>query len=596
MAQNIPKVTVSIQGQDKPVVYRNLVVNQVVAGHHQFSFIWNVGEIKHDAGSQLDVVKNTIGATVSIQMGDNMFTGLITQVTIQEETGNSQAFTIKGQSLTIFLDDVPRSASYYKKNLQKIIKTTLEGVPSNVMKSTISPADTEDKHYVVQYNETDFQFITRMATRFGEWFYYDGTELHFGKAGDSGATLKSGSDLTNYVVQANIKPSKYGIYSYDYHKGERINKELSSFSSDVKNDFSTAAADKSKEVYTRADDRPMHGFITSNKKMLDATVELENKRLSAQLLTAHGESKNSALKAGCKFVVETVNGNYDYIATSVIHSSQVTGHYENSFIAVPASVPVPPYTDPLVYRDAGPQTAVVKENYDKDGIGRIKVHFNWQKSSEMSPWIRVTTLHSGNEKGMFFIPEKDEEVLVDFESGDVEKPFVTGAVYHGGSKSGKEDKDNNFKIIKTKSGNTITFDDKEGSIKVVDKKGSSVYIKGDNTIEVTSQSKVTVNSSDIELNADNNITLNAQKDIILNANGEISAIALKDVKISSSTEKTTLEALQDVSIKSSTGAVKVDAMTDFKAVGVVSASIEGLQLDLKGTAMANLQAALVKIN
>lgn len=595
MAQNIPKVSVSIQGQDKPIVYRNLVVNQAVCAHHQFSFIWNVGSLLHDAGSQLDIVKNTIGATVSIQIGDNLFSGIITQVTVHEETGSSQAFTIKGQSLTIFLDDVPRSASYYKKNLQKIVKACLEGIPDNVMKSSVTPQDTEDKHYVTQYNETDFQFLKRLATRYGEWFYYDGTQLVFGKPGDSEATLKSGSNLTSYVIQANIKPSKYALFSYDHHKGESIKKELSSLSSSVKNDFSGAAADKSKEVYTRADDRPMHSYLTSNKKMLDAAVELENNRIAAQLLYARGESKHDALRPGYKFVVETANGNYDYIATTVNHMSNVAGHYENSFIAVPSTVKVPPYTDPQVFREAGPQTAIVKENFDKDGVGRIKVHFTWQKSSDMTPWVRITTAHAGNEKGMHFIPEVDEEVLVDFEGGDVEKPFVIGSVYHGGAKSGKEDKDNTIKMIMTKSGNSLVFNDEEGSITIVDKKGSTIYIKGDDTIEVTSKKKITVNSKDIEVNADNNITFNAKKDIVLNAQGEIKATAMKDVKVASSSGKVAIEGMQDVSVKS-TMAVKIEATTEFKAKGTVGATVEGLKLDLKGTAMASLQAALVKIN
>jgi type VI secretion system secreted protein VgrG len=595
MAQNIPKVTISIQGQDKPLVYRNLVLNQVVCGHHHFSFIWNVGNLIHDGGSQLNIVKNTIGATVSIQIDDNLFSGIITQITVQEETGSSQAFTIKGQSLTVFLDDAPRSASYYKKNLQKIVKSSFEGVPDNVMKTSVSPQDTEEKHYVVQYNETDFQFLQRLAIRYGEWFYYDGKQLVFGKPGDSEAVLKSGSNLTSYVIQANIKPSKVTVFGYDHHKGEAINKELTGLKSDVKNDFSSAAADKSKEIYTRADDRPMHSFLTSNKKMLDAVVELENNRVAAQLLNARGESKHSALRPGYKFVVETANGNYDYIATTVNHMSNVAGHYENSFIAVPATVKVPPYTNPQVYRDAGPQTAVVKENHDKDGGGRVKVHFPWQKSSEMTPWVRITTAHAGKDKGMHFIPEVDEEVLVDFEGGDIEKPFITGSVYHGNAKSGKGDKDNTIKMLMTKSGNAIIFNDEEGSIKILDKKGSTIYIKGDDTIEVTSKKKVTVNSKDVEVNADNNITLNAKKDIVLNAQGAIKATAMKDVKIASSTDKVAIEGMQDVSVKS-TMAVKIEATTEFKAKGTVGATVEGLKLDLKGTAMASLQAALVKIN
>ncbi|MBL0053064.1 MAG: hypothetical protein IPP29_16915 [Bacteroidetes bacterium] len=63
-----------------------------------------------------------------------------------------------------------------------------------------------------------------------------------------------------------MQPNKFSYKSYDYHKGEPINKELSSFSGSVKNDFSTAVASKSSEIYSRADDRPMHNFNLANKK------------------------------------------------------------------------------------------------------------------------------------------------------------------------------------------------------------------------------------------------------------------------------------------------------------------------------------------
>jgi hypothetical protein len=70
---------------------------------------------------------------------------------------------------------------------------------------------------------------------------------------------------------------------------------------------------------------------------------------------------------------------------------------------------------------------------------------------------------------------------------------------------------------------------------------------------------------------------------------------MKDINIASSTDKVAVEGAQDVSVKSKMG-VKIDAMTEFKAKGTAGASVEGLKLDLKGSAMASLQAALVKIN
>ncbi|WP_282057310.1 phage baseplate assembly protein V, partial [Maribacter luteus] len=73
----------------------------------------------------------------------------------------------------------------------------------------------------------------------------------------------------------------------------------------------------------------------------------------------------------------------------------------------------------------GAQRGWVLDNADPNGLGRIKVQFPWQKPMGTStPWIKMATPYSGSGKGFYFIPEKDEEVLVGFEGDNPEKPFV----------------------------------------------------------------------------------------------------------------------------------------------------------------------------
>ncbi|MEO8088326.1 MAG: phage baseplate assembly protein V [Bacteroidota bacterium] len=603
MPDTIIPVSVSISSVSDQVIYRNLIVNTVIGGHHQFSFTWNVGNIKNDQSFQLDIIRNNIGSTVSIQFDKNEFVGIITSIAIEDINSATQAFTVSGQSLSILIDDVPECATYYKKNLKKIIGETLDGVPDNVLKKEINPVNTEEHHYITQYNETDFQFLQRLSTRYGEWFYIDGKSLVFGKPGDSGAELKAGSDVKNFVLQGNLQSSKFSYKSYDATKGEHINKEGAELES-LNHDFADAVADVSKKTYTRSTGRVMHSFNAVNKNQIEAIAKLQASQKATKTLTVRGDSKNPGMKVGNKFKIKTTSGSYEYIATSVVHYSNQSGHYENNFNAVAGSSKVPPYTNPNIFRRADVQNAVVKENHDSDGLNRIKVQFPWQKSSDMTPWVRVATPHAGGDKGWHFIPEKAEEVIIDFEGGDVDKPFMVAAHFHGGAKSKISDADNNIKSLITKSGNTLTLNDKDGSITITDPKGSTIILKGDDTIEIKSKTKITVSSKDIEFNAENDITLNAKNNISMNAtknieasaNEAITAKAMKAVSIKSSSDKIAIEGMQDVSVKSGAGAVKIEAMTEFKAKGTVGATVEGLKLDLKGTAMASLQAALVKIN
>src|SRR3954454_1394012 len=91
---------------------------------------------------------------------------------------------------------------------------------------------------------------------------------------------------------------------------------------------------------------------------------------------------------------------------------------------------------------------------------------------EKSPWTRVMSRYSGGSKGMFFRPEKGEEVLVGFEGGSPLKPYIIGTVDNGANENKFGNKDNDVKIIQSRSGNKIVMNDKEGSMHISDAKGN----------------------------------------------------------------------------------------------------------------------------
>ena len=79
------------------------------------------------------------------------------------------------------------------------------------------------------------------------------------------------------------------------------------------------------------------------------------------------------------------------------------------------------------------------------------------KRNEMTPWIRVVQPYTGGGKGFYFVPEIGEEVMIDFEGGNAERPFVLGAHYNGEAKSGYHNADNRVKAIHTKSGQSSSL-------------------------------------------------------------------------------------------------------------------------------------------
>jgi uncharacterized protein involved in type VI secretion and phage assembly len=143
----------------------------------------------------------------------------------------------------------------------------------------------------------------------------------------------------------------------------------------------------------------------------------------------------------------------------------------------------------------GAVVGVVTKIDDPDSLGRVKVAFPWLKDDDESRWARVVSMMAGPDRGAVFRPEVDDEVLVLFEHGDMRFPYVIGAVWNGkdGLPSERgEDKKNDVRLIKSRSGHTLVFDDTSGSEKI------TITDKGGNVIELTSKG-VTIKSDAIKI-------------------------------------------------------------------------------------------------
>ncbi|RPI77310.1 MAG: phage tail protein [Desulfobacteraceae bacterium] len=181
----------------------------------------------------------------------------------------------------------------------------------------------------------------------------------------------------------------------------------------------------------------------------------------------------------------------------------------------------------------GVVVGVVTNNKDEDGLGRVKVKIPRLSGDDESHWARVVSFMAGKERGAFFLPEVDDEVLVAFEHGDLALPYVIGALWNGTDvpPETNSDGENNVRVIQSRSGHIIRLNDKEG----------------EETIEITDK---TEKNSIVISTKDNKITITSDKDIELSAkNGKISLDA-KDVEIKSSAG-TKLEASADLDLKAS---------------------------------------------
>jgi uncharacterized protein involved in type VI secretion and phage assembly len=233
----------------------------------------------------------------------------------------------------------------------------------------------------------------------------------------------------------------------------------------------------------------------------------------------------------------------------------------------------------------------VRELRDPLGLGRVKVDFPWLADDDTdtvvidskdrrahSYWARVASLMAGPKRGAYFIPDIDEEVLVAFEHGELDRPVIIGVLWNQEDKPPVTMDDagrNNIRGIYSRTNHQIVLDDSDdkSSILIVDNTGKNRILidTANHRMEIAIQGDLTIKASgNIDISADQNITLTA------NQNVNVKAIA--DAKI---------EATNSVSIKANTRAT-------FEAS--VETEVKGVVVSIKGTGMTEIQGGLVKIN
>lgn len=129
----------------------------------------------------------------------------------------------------------------------------------------------------------------------------------------------------------------------------------------------------------------------------------------------------------------------------------------------------------------GVVTGIVNSVDDPQGQGRLQLQFPWLSSSQLSSWAPVAAALAGKDRGAFLMPEVGDEVLVAFEQGDFDHPFVVGFLWNGVDTP--PEKTNKNRIIKTPGGHQLRFEDADGAKKVIVKSDGGHQIEIDDTAQ-----------------------------------------------------------------------------------------------------------------
>jgi uncharacterized protein involved in type VI secretion and phage assembly len=180
----------------------------------------------------------------------------------------------------------------------------------------------------------------------------------------------------------------------------------------------------------------------------------------------------------------------------------------------------------------GVAIGVVTNNQDPEKLGRVKVKFPWLSAEDESYWARVLTPMAGNERGIYFLPEVDDEVLIAFEQGDINFPYILGALWNGKDKPPVQNEDgkNNQRVIKSRSGHMIILDDTDSKEQiiiqdktsnnkiVIDSQNNTMNIQVDKDLTIETKGKITLKSTDGDISIEcKNLSINTQQNYKLEA-------------------------------------------------------------------------------
>lgn len=401
------------------------------------------------------------------------------------------------------------------------------------------------RDYCVQYNESDFDFASRLMEEEGIFYFFehknDKEKLIIADTAQSHPECPSktivpyfinvGSDedfisaVNDFRIGSQLQTGK--VTFWDYHFGHRKSKlestQLSGY--DVKGNQKLERYNFP-GGYARKYDDVQNVFSETEKK---ARIFMES--LDVQLQVADGISNFCGMLAGYKFELSDYPNaalNSQYVVTSLNHYAKqspdyisdrnVAGYYTNKFTCIYHGSGEPTFRPPLKTpkpKILGSQTATVVgpagEEIYTDKYGRVKVQFHWDREGEYneksSCWLRISQSWAGNKWGTVFIPRIGMEVVVNFFDGDPDQPLITGCVYNPEAMPPYTLPDEKTKAtIKTMSStggagfNEIRFEDKKDSeqIFIHAQKNKDIRVKNDCMETIINDRHLIVENSQFE--------------------------------------------------------------------------------------------------
>jgi len=525
----------------------------------------------YDLGTQVEIsATSEAGSLVTLMKGE------ITDVEPQFDN-NSMSVVLRGYDKAYKLHRGTKTKAWVQIKDSDIASQ----IASNSGLQTDVEATTEVFKQVFQSGQTDFDFLQSRAERIGYIVHSTDGKLKFKKPvapAGSTKTLTYGQTLVSFTPRMSVpgQVTEVTVRGWDPATKAAINGNASSSASHptlgVQSSGTTAAGTigDAKRLVTRVPVNSQSDATRIAQGVLDRTNEA--------FIEAEGEcTGDPALHAGMTITIAGIGTKFggDYTLSAVRHEMSpgvLKTHFrvEGGKPQMLSSLLDPTKTDTQPW--GGIVIGIVTNNNDAElKYGSVKVKFPWlDDSAEESYWARVSFPGAGKDRGIYFLPEPDDEVLIAFEHGDFNCPYIIGSVYNGQDTTplpiGQAVANGAVvkRQIKTRKGHKVTFTEttSEEWIEIRDSKDKT-WIKFDAT----------------------------NKKIEMHSEGEIAIEATQNISMKSTSGNITIEASSgNVQIKGMQFSAEGQTQASVKSPGGAT-SVEGLTLAAKGQSMAEVSAS-----
>ena len=535
----IPFNPISITiGKDGLSSFKSLRIDQSTGAHHRFDLTVDLESGGNRQVHNISSSKEWLGKDIIVKAANKpFFCGIVTNIELHRDGSDFGCIQVSGYSSTYRMETAPSCYSWNDRSIGDVVKSLCS---DGKVQLALNAAHKKQLDYICQYEESDFDFVRRLALQYQEWMYYDGLKLVFGKPRRLPDPIKMefGTSLSslNIGLQTLARPEQV----FTFHSG--ANREMDRKTPDKAYGHDRMAGDAFRAAlpsYPKAA-RQYSIQRVSSIDDLENYVLLKQAAETAETHYVTAESQDPRLHVGSvislysSFLKGVGNLSQeslgDFIIIEMTHEVSESCYYKNRFKAIPGTVmslPNPKVEMPL----AETQMATVLSNADPHGAGRVQVRMNWQTDNMRTSWVRVMTPDGGGSKdvksnrGFVFIPEVGDQVLLGFRHGDPARPYVMGSLFNGVTGSGGFAA-NHKKSLTTRSGSTVTFDDTAHTILLQTTRANKIFIDELNgTITISSAEEVNVNTKNVNINASENMNVNVGKNFTMQV-GENAALSI----------------------------------------------------------------------